>query len=52
MDKPRKPPPLDEPTDPHEPFPPQPDQGAPEMVTATGRATGGSPTAAASRGRT
>ena len=40
MDQPQTPPSLDEPTTPHEPFPPKPDQAAPEVVSATGKPTG------------
>ena len=40
MEEPRTPPTVAEPSTPHEPFPPQPDQSAPELVTATGKPTG------------
>lgn len=40
MDDAHTPPTVDEPTAPHEPFPPQPDQAAPELVSATGKPTG------------
>jgi len=40
MDDPRTAPSLEEPTAPHEPFPPKPDQAAPEVVSATGKPTG------------
>ncbi len=50
MDEPRTPPSVDEPTTAHEPFEPLPDQGAPEVVTATGKATGAPATARAQSG--
>ena len=40
MDETQTPPSLDEPTVPHEPFAPKPDQAAPEVVSATGKPTG------------
>jgi len=40
MDEPRTPPTVDEPTSPHEPFAAQPDQTAPEPVSATGKPSG------------
>ncbi len=50
MDEPRTPPSVDEPATPHEPLEPLPDQGAPEVVTATGKATGAARTARAQSG--
>ena len=38
------PPSYDEPTTPHDPLPPKPDQAAPELRSATGRDLGGKPT--------
>jgi len=40
MDDAHMPPTLEEPTTPHEPFAPKPDQAAPEVVSATGKPTG------------
>jgi len=40
MDDPRTAPSLEEPTAPHEPSPPKPDQAAPEVVSATGKPAG------------
>ncbi len=45
-----QPPPLEEPTEPHEPLPPKPDQSTPAPHTATGRPTGGSAEAMAQGG--
>ena len=50
MDEPRTPPSVEEPTTAHEPLEPQPDQGAPEVVTATGKPTGAPATARAQSG--
>ncbi|MDN5764741.1 MAG: catalase [Humibacillus sp.] len=50
MDEPRTPPSVEEPTTAHEPLEPQPDQAAPEVVTATGKATGAPATARAQSG--
>ena len=50
MEEPRTPPTIDEPTVAHDPYPPQPDQAAPEVVTATGKPTGASGTARAQSG--
>ncbi|WP_374969569.1 catalase [Terrabacter sp. BE26] len=50
MEEPRTPPSLTEPTEAHDPYPPQPDQGAPETVTATGKPTGAPTTARAQSG--
>ncbi|GAA2038158.1 catalase CatB [Terrabacter terrae] len=50
MEEPRTPPSLTEPTEAHDPYPPQPDQGAPETVTATGKPTGAPSTARAQSG--
>ncbi|MEU3038601.1 catalase [Streptomyces griseoaurantiacus] len=41
---------LAEPTEPREPLPPKPDQGAPETVSPTGRATGADPRTRAQHG--
>jgi catalase len=50
VEEPKTPPTLEEPTTPHEPFPPAPDQAAPETVSATGKPTGAPPTARAQSG--
>ncbi|MEO6999120.1 MAG: catalase, partial [Terracoccus sp.] len=50
MDEPRTPPSVARPTTVHEPLAPPPDQAAPEVVTATGRATGAPATARAQSG--
>lgn len=50
MEEPRTPPSLAEPTQPHDPYPPQPDQAGPETVTATGKPTGAPGTARAQSG--
>ncbi|MER7071793.1 catalase [Terrabacter sp. NPDC000476] len=50
MEEPRTPPTVAEPEVAHEPFPPQPDQAAPEVVTATGKPTGAPGTARAQSG--
>ncbi|MEO7000147.1 MAG: catalase [Terracoccus sp.] len=50
MDEPRTPPSVDQPTTAHEPLAPPPDQAAPEVVTATGKATGAPATARAQSG--
>ncbi|MFS0886958.1 catalase [Aeromicrobium sp. 179-A 4D2 NHS] len=41
---------LEEPTEPREPLPPKPDQGAPEVRTATGAETGADPRVRAQQG--
>ncbi|MCU1535689.1 MAG: catalase [Humibacillus sp.] len=50
MDLPRTPPTVAEPTEVHEPFAPQPDQVAPEVVSATGKPTGAPVTARSQSG--
>ncbi|KRE43147.1 catalase [Knoellia sp. Soil729] len=50
MEEPKTPPTVEEPTTPHEPFPPAPDQAAPETVSATGKPTGAPPTARSQSG--
>lgn len=44
------PPSVEEPTEPHDPLPPKPDQGTPDSRTATGADLGADPTAAAQQG--
>jgi len=50
VEEPRTPPTVDEPTVAHDPYPPQPDQASPELVTATGRPTGAPDTARSQSG--
>ena len=50
MEEPRTPPTVAEPTVAHDPYPPQPDQRAPEVVSATGKPTGAPDTARAQSG--
>ncbi len=50
MEEPRTPPTVAEPTVAHDPYPPQPDQAAPEVVSATGKPTGAAGTARAQSG--
>jgi catalase len=50
VEEPRTPPSLEEPTTPMEPMEPQPDQQAPEVVSATGKPTGAPATVRAQSG--